>query len=263
MNQPELGKKIVELRKSKGLTQDELVEKCNLNIRTLQRIEYGEVTPRNYTLKIILSALDYSALNLMETKNGRNSILVGIEQFYSYVFDLFNLKTNTMKKITILTIIFSAISFGLFMLTGEIKAQRKTKEVNQSKSTVLSSQEKLVFSNFACNGCFDDNSDIIGRDVRFKLNGVIVSMKLIRLNQETREFNAGYMKGKLFQNKVELSIPKDIFNEGRNEGQFKFSADKIEQSDDKFLLNGNAKIIVTHDYINDTIEANEIIIIQN
>ena len=43
MNQPELGRKIVELRKAKGLTQEELVEICNLNVRTLQRIESGEV----------------------------------------------------------------------------------------------------------------------------------------------------------------------------------------------------------------------------
>jgi len=58
MKQPELGKKIAELRKAKGLTQEELVEKCNLNVRTLQRIESGEVTPRSYTIKVIFAALD-------------------------------------------------------------------------------------------------------------------------------------------------------------------------------------------------------------
>jgi transcriptional regulator with XRE-family HTH domain len=59
MKQPELGKKISELRKIKGLTQEELVEKCNISVRTLQRIETGEVTPRSYTIKTILAALDY------------------------------------------------------------------------------------------------------------------------------------------------------------------------------------------------------------
>ena len=59
MNQPALGKKIVELRKAKGLTQEELVSKCNLNIRTLQRIESGEVVPRSYTVKAIFAALDH------------------------------------------------------------------------------------------------------------------------------------------------------------------------------------------------------------
>ncbi len=57
MKQPELGHRISELRKAKGLTQEELVEKCNISVRTIQRIETGEVNPRSYTVKTILSAL--------------------------------------------------------------------------------------------------------------------------------------------------------------------------------------------------------------
>lgn len=57
MKQPELGKKILELRKQKGFTQEELVEKCNINVRTIQRIEAGDVTPRSFTIKTILEAL--------------------------------------------------------------------------------------------------------------------------------------------------------------------------------------------------------------
>ncbi len=65
MKQPELGQKIQDLRKQKGLTQEELVEKCNINVRTIQRIEAGEVTPRPYTIKTILGALghDLEAIN--------------------------------------------------------------------------------------------------------------------------------------------------------------------------------------------------------
>lgn len=59
MKQPELGKKVSELRKAKGMTQEELVEKCNLNVRTVQRIEAGEVTPRSYTVKALFEALEY------------------------------------------------------------------------------------------------------------------------------------------------------------------------------------------------------------
>jgi transcriptional regulator with XRE-family HTH domain len=59
IKQPELGQKISELRKAKGLTQEELVEKCNISVRTIQRIETGEVTPRSYTVKTILAALEY------------------------------------------------------------------------------------------------------------------------------------------------------------------------------------------------------------
>jgi transcriptional regulator with XRE-family HTH domain len=67
MKQPQLGKKISELRKAKGLTQEELVEKCNLNVRTIQRIESGEVTPRSYTVKALFEALDYQ---WEEVRNG-------------------------------------------------------------------------------------------------------------------------------------------------------------------------------------------------
>ena len=54
MKQPELGKKILELRKQKGFTQEELVEQCNINVRTIQRIESGEVSPRSYTIKAMI-----------------------------------------------------------------------------------------------------------------------------------------------------------------------------------------------------------------
>ncbi len=70
MKQPELGKKISELRKAKGMTQEELVEKCNLNVRTVQRIEAGEVTPRSYTVKALFEALEYHWENQITDKPG-------------------------------------------------------------------------------------------------------------------------------------------------------------------------------------------------
>ncbi len=74
MKQPELGKKISELRKDKGLTQEELVDKCNISVRTLQRIESGEVTPRSYTVKTILAALEYdlNKISDLDDKTARN-----------------------------------------------------------------------------------------------------------------------------------------------------------------------------------------------
>ncbi|MHC1702508.1 MAG: helix-turn-helix domain-containing protein [Tenuifilaceae bacterium] len=69
MKQPELGRKISELRTAKGLTQEELVEKCNISVRTIQRVEAGEVTPRSYTIKTILAALDYDLSKISDDKN--------------------------------------------------------------------------------------------------------------------------------------------------------------------------------------------------
>jgi transcriptional regulator with XRE-family HTH domain len=86
MKQPELGRKIVELRKEKGLTQEELVEQCNINVRTIQRIEAGEVTPRSFTLKTILNALGEDLENLKDSDSlvpeNLNLKEVGFSIFY-------------------------------------------------------------------------------------------------------------------------------------------------------------------------------------
>lgn len=60
MQQPELGRQLTALRKEKNLTQEELVGKSNVSVRTIQRIEAGEVTPRIITVKILLEALGES-----------------------------------------------------------------------------------------------------------------------------------------------------------------------------------------------------------
>nr|WP_299382719.1 helix-turn-helix transcriptional regulator [Allomuricauda sp.] len=77
MKQPELGLRISELRKQKGYTQEELVERCNINVRTLQRIESGDVTPRSYTIKTILSALDYDYESLQDSEAAQGSSNIG------------------------------------------------------------------------------------------------------------------------------------------------------------------------------------------
>jgi transcriptional regulator with XRE-family HTH domain len=58
-----LGEKIKGARKSKHLTQEELSELSKINLRTIQRIENDENTPRGQTLNLICNALD---LNISE-----------------------------------------------------------------------------------------------------------------------------------------------------------------------------------------------------
>lgn len=60
MQQPELGRRLTALRKERNLTQEELVEKSHVSVRTIQRIEAGEVLPRMSTVKILLKALGES-----------------------------------------------------------------------------------------------------------------------------------------------------------------------------------------------------------
>lgn len=59
MNQPDLGLRVAELRQQKGLTQERLAELCEVSLRTIQRIESGEVDPRAYTVHCLGKALDF------------------------------------------------------------------------------------------------------------------------------------------------------------------------------------------------------------
>ncbi len=64
MQQPELGKKIVQLRKSLNLTQEELASRSSLGLRTVQRIEAGGVMPRNSTVDLLLKTLGVNRQSL-------------------------------------------------------------------------------------------------------------------------------------------------------------------------------------------------------
>ena len=71
MKQPDFGKKLIEIRKVRGLTQDELAAKCKITIRTVQRIESGLVLPRAFTLKVLS---DYLEFDFLELTNGKKVI---------------------------------------------------------------------------------------------------------------------------------------------------------------------------------------------
>ena len=114
MTQPELGKRIAELRKARGLTQEELVEKCKLSVRTLQRIESGEVKPRSHTIRVIFEALEYD-LNVSSPSPAG--------QWVSRVKEVFNLKTNTMKKLSVFTLVIAATVIALLSVSSHSKAQ--------------------------------------------------------------------------------------------------------------------------------------------
>ena len=129
MNQPELGKKIFELRQSKGLTQGQLAENCNLSLRTVQRIESAEVSPRSHTVKVLLTFLDYdlnnSSINLSNNASGEDyNMRISHDRFIKYVTELFNLKTNTMKKLSVLSLIIISIISVLLLTNSDLKAQK-------------------------------------------------------------------------------------------------------------------------------------------
>jgi transcriptional regulator with XRE-family HTH domain len=59
----EISKKIVETRKAKGLTQEDLAELSKVNLRTIQRLENNENEPRGKTLILVCDALEINFEN--------------------------------------------------------------------------------------------------------------------------------------------------------------------------------------------------------
>jgi transcriptional regulator with XRE-family HTH domain len=133
------GKELIKARKARGLTQAEVAEKCNVTIRTIQRIESGAVNPRSSTIKIISKSLevDFFEISNQNLKLKNHTILW-------YLKDLFNFKTNAIKKISILStsiLILTLICINIF----SIEAQSKSSEKEQ-KAELKSEDRKVDFS---------------------------------------------------------------------------------------------------------------------
>lgn len=128
----------MELRQNLGLTQAELAERSNVSLRTIQRVEALEVTPRNYTIKAILSCLGYdledgppeSVHDGEDRENGRATLTARAS---GYVRELFNLKTNAMKKLSVLSLFAALLFAGMFFAHTSLIAQnRKIKAATES-----------------------------------------------------------------------------------------------------------------------------------
>jgi transcriptional regulator with XRE-family HTH domain len=61
-----------EGRLSKGLTQKELSERSNISIRSIQRIENGEIIPRSHTLKTLAGILELSFDEFIKSARKQN-----------------------------------------------------------------------------------------------------------------------------------------------------------------------------------------------
>lgn len=59
-------------RTKKGFTQADLSEKTGISLRSVQRIEKGEVLPRAHTIKALGTILDFKMEDLREPKKNNN-----------------------------------------------------------------------------------------------------------------------------------------------------------------------------------------------
>lgn len=62
----EVGSKIREIRKRKGLSQEELAELAKINLRTIQRIETNANEPSGKTLNLLCEALEINIEELVD-----------------------------------------------------------------------------------------------------------------------------------------------------------------------------------------------------
>ncbi len=98
MKERSIGSHIREARKELGLTQEELAYQCNVHVRTIQRIETGEVSPRMYTIRLINDVLGTH----LAMEKGFEEMDAEIKQFR----EIFKKRKQARITIAITTIVF-------------------------------------------------------------------------------------------------------------------------------------------------------------
>lgn len=73
MNRESLANNLKQLRKKKGLSQQELASLSQLSLRTVQRIEKGDTEPIGHTLTQIANVLEVSPELLVEDQSHKRS----------------------------------------------------------------------------------------------------------------------------------------------------------------------------------------------
>ena len=89
-----IGTKITQLRKQKAFSQENLAELSKVNVRTIQRIENNETTPRGATLKLICDALGVTPdeiVNFEKTEDHTFLIWLHLSVMLGYVLPMGNI----------------------------------------------------------------------------------------------------------------------------------------------------------------------------
>lgn len=220
MEKLDFGTKLIEVRKAKGLTQDEVAEKCKITVRTIQRIESGIVTPRAFTIKVISENLGF---DFFETSNtgfevhteNQNSNLENHKVLW-YLKDLFNLKTNAMKKISILSTSLLMIGF-IFVFIIETKAQSE----NHKNFKSLTIQ-------------FNEDNSVKRIEAAFTNNLTLDSLIRIKNELKVRGITVNYKKYEFDAGNHLLKIDCEVnCNDGYN-GSFAIGLLNAENKDKRF-----------------------------
>lgn len=151
-----LGQNILELRKKKGLSQEQLGEKVNVTRQTISNWELEETSPNPEQLKLLSKALNVSVDDLIDN-DIQNIVLSKVKVTEN--------QTKRIKKILkglligfILFLIVDIISFIVFLANGRLVEEIKTKEIEIECS--INDKDYIINVGsdgyFNCSNCSND-----------------------------------------------------------------------------------------------------------
>lgn len=98
MKTKSISKNLIYQRKLKGFTQEELSDKTTVGIRTIQRIEKGDVQPHLQTIKLLASGLSVEVDDLLVLDNPKEEtikrkwmLLLHASPFFGLIFPFGNI----------------------------------------------------------------------------------------------------------------------------------------------------------------------------
>lgn len=146
-----LGNKILELRKKKGITQEQLGEKINVTRQTISNWELEETTPNPKQLKSLSRALNISIDELLD--NNIDNVVV---EKVSNTEKLAGIIIKILKIIGIVLIVLVVIDIISFILYASI---RKHSNVGSNATIICNindTEYEIDFNTnkyFKCNNC--------------------------------------------------------------------------------------------------------------
>lgn len=129
-------------RAAKGYTQNDLAEKTGISLRSIQRIEKGEVLPRPFTIKALASVLQFSNQDLKPAEDkvpssnhlrSKKIILsAGIPPVLLLLALAFVVQSPTFPETTFELILFwAAVIFFIGIFQWVLWTRKKERNLNQ------------------------------------------------------------------------------------------------------------------------------------
>ncbi len=164
MKNKDLAKRVKELRRRNGMSQELLAENSGLSLRTVQRIENGETQPTGGSIKRLSSALDVTPNELIDwqvIEDSKALLLLNLSQLGFIAFPLLGIlipliiwtsKKDKIKDIDYVgkSILNFQISWTLllFLLVLSLFMTSKLELANISFARILISIGAMYFLNF-------------------------------------------------------------------------------------------------------------------